>query len=266
MGAPLREWILRVAIAIAVVTFGVGVATWSAPWQGRVLLAVIAALALGDQAFRRIPAFDLFGRVRSRLPPSAHARWCAVTFDDGPSAATARVLDILADERVPATFFVLGGSVARHPSLVTRAHAEGHAIGLHGMDHRKLATADEASVAAQVDGLTARLHELGVTPVPLYRTPHGEKSASVFAVARRRGLTLWAWTRGVWDTDRPAPGVLVRRATRGATSGMVLLLHDGRGDEPDPDVSSMVSALPSILRELKRREFSFVRLSDVPGR
>lgn len=266
MGAPLREWLLRMAIAVAIVTFGFGLATWSAPWQVRMLIAAIAALALGDQALRRIPAFDLFGRIRSRLPPSAHARWCAVTFDDGPSAATARVLDILAEERVAATFFVLGGSVARHPSLVTRAHAEGHAIGLHGMDHRKLAGADDATVAAQVDGLTARLHELGVTPASVYRTPHGQKSASVFAVAQKRGLTLWAWSRGIWDTDRPEPGVLARRATRGARSGMVLLLHDGRGDEPDPDVSSMVSALPSILRELKRREFSFVRLSDVPGR
>ena len=67
----------------------------------------------------------------------------------------------------------------------------------------------------------------------------------------------------MWDTDRPAPSTLVKRATRLARSGMVLLLHDGRGDEPQPDVQSMLIALPSIIRELKRRGFVFVRVGDV---
>ena len=75
----------------------------------------------------------------------------------------------------------------------------------------------------------------------------------MFEVARRHGLTLWAWSRGVWDTDRPDPSVLVRRATRLARPGMVLLLHDGRGEEPQPDVQSMLTALPAIIRELKQR-------------
>ena len=81
-------------------------------------------------------------------------------------------------------------------------------------------------------------------------------------VARRRGLKLWAWSRGVWDTDRPDPAVLVRRATRLARSGMVLLLHDGRGVERQPDIAPMLVALPAILRELKRRGFAFVRVGD----
>jgi len=84
----------------------------------------------------------------------------------------------------------------------------------------------------------------------------------VFEVARRHGLTLWAWSRGVWDTDRPDPSVLVRRATRLARSGMVLLLHDGRGDERQPDIEPMLVALPEIIRELKRRGFAFVRVGD----
>jgi hypothetical protein len=65
---------------------------------------------------------------------------------------------------------------------------------------------------------------------------------AIFKAARRRGLTVWAWSRGVWDTNRPTADVLVRRATRLARPGMVLLLHDGRGEEPEPDVSAMVRA------------------------
>ena len=44
---------------------------------------------------------------------------------------------------------------------------------------------------------------------------------------------------------------------------MVLLLHDGRGEEPQPDVHAMLTALPAIIRELKQRGFAFVRVGDV---
>jgi peptidoglycan/xylan/chitin deacetylase (PgdA/CDA1 family) len=187
---------------------------------------------------------------------------CALTFDDGPTAATGAVLDILAAERVPATFFVIGSNVERHPALVRRAQAEGHAVGLHGMTHAKLGGAPEPTIAAQLDGVAGALARAGVDHARVYRAPHGIKSGRVLEAAHRRGLTLWAWSRGVWDTDRPSPDVIVRRATRGARAGMVLLLHDGRGDDVEPDTSAMVAALPGIVRELKRRGFAFVSLAD----
>jgi peptidoglycan/xylan/chitin deacetylase (PgdA/CDA1 family) len=263
VGAPLRNWIFRVALFAAAVAL-VAAVLWL-PWPLPLRLVALAAilLAAADQAFRRLPAFDPLGRVRWHLPSADGVKRCALTFDDGPSPATAAVLDILAAEGVPATFFVLGTNVARHPDVVRRARDEGHAVGIHGMDHAKLAGAAAAAIEQQVSGVRRVLEHLGVTPARVYRTPHGYKSRGVFEVARRHGLTLWAWSRGVWDTDRPDPAVLVRRATRLARSGMVLLLHDGRGEEPQPDVAPMLTALPAIIRELKHRGFAFVRVGDV---
>jgi peptidoglycan/xylan/chitin deacetylase (PgdA/CDA1 family) len=263
MGAPLRHWLFRIGLTLA----GVAVAAFAlgaeaSPWVRLAVLALAIGVAV-QQASRYVPAFDPLGRIRWRLTTGGATKRCAITFDDGPSLATPAVLDILATEGVPATFFVLGDHVERHPHVVQRAHAEGHAIGIHGMDHSRLAGAPEAAVARQIGGVTGALERLGVSPAPVYRTPHGFKSRGVFAAAHRHRLTLWAWTRGIWDTDCPDPAVLVRRATRLARSRMVLLLHDGRGDEVQPDVGPMLAALPGILRELKRRGFVFVRLVDV---
>ena len=250
---------------LSVAGFAIVVALLSAPLAPWARLAILAAIlaAATDQAFRRVPAFDPLGRIRWHLPSTNGAKRCALTFDDGPSPATAAVLDILAAEGVAATFFVLGTNVERHPDVVQRARDEGHAVGIHGMDHTKLAGAAADAIERQVSGVTRVLARLGVTPASVYRTPHGYKSSGVFEVARRHGLTLWAWSRGVWDTDRPEPSVLVRRATRLARPGMVLLLHDGRGEEPQPDVAPMLAALPTIIRELKQRGFAFVRVGDV---
>jgi peptidoglycan/xylan/chitin deacetylase (PgdA/CDA1 family) len=264
MGAPLRTWLTRAIVAVGGALAIAAIFRLPAPLWTRVLLLSLGAGVTAAIAYRLLPAFDPRGRVRWRLPSGADgAPRCAITFDDGPTTATSQVLDILASEGVTATFFVLGRNVERHPDLVYRAQAEGHAIGVHGMDHRKLAGAGETAIVTEVAGVVRALATAGVTPAAVYRTPHGWKSPGVFAAARRHGLTLWAWSRGVWDTDRPAPHVIVRRATRFARSGMVLLLHDGRGDDPRPDVTAMVAALPEILRELKRRGFAFVRLADV---
>lgn len=263
MGAKARIWLQRIGGGLLVLIGLALVPYLPLPaWVLAVLLAI--GLAVGfDQAFRRIPAFDPLGRVRWRLPPDPDGRKrCAVTFDDGPSPSTARVLDILSEAGVTATFFVLSGNAARYPDLVRRAREQGHAVGLHGVDHAKLGGASEGEVERQVVGAMKALGDLGVTPDPIYRTPHGFKSRAVFRICDRLGLTLWAWSRGIWDTDRPDPPVLVRRATRWARSGMVLLLHDGHDDEAHPDVESMVTALPDILRELKGRGFRFVRLTD----
>jgi peptidoglycan/xylan/chitin deacetylase (PgdA/CDA1 family) len=228
------------------------------------ILGLAAGLAVGfAAAFHYVPGFDPLGRVRWRLPRRpADPQRCALTFDDGPSSSTDAVLDILSEEGVPATFFVLGVNAERYPGTVRRMQAEGHAVGIHGMEHRKLSGADAAEVDRQIDGVLAVLDRHGVTPARVYRTPHGYKSPAVLAAARRRGLTVWAWSRGVWDTAGPPPGVLVRRATRFARPGLVLLLHDGRGEEGHPDVSSTLAALPDIIRTLKGCGFTFVRLSD----
>ncbi len=263
MGAPVLNWIFRAVVTLAV--FAGAMAVLSVPVSaGARILLLAAGLLVGLRlAFRYMPAFDPRGRIRWRLRHRrGDPRRCALTFDDGPSPSTDAVLDILSRESVPATFFVLGVQAERFPATLRRMQAEGHAIGIHGMEHRKLSGVDTAEVNRQIEGVLEVLERHGVTPARMYRTPHGYKSASVFAAARRRELTLWAWSRGVWDTANPSPGVLMRRATRWARPGMVLLLHDGRGQEARPDVSSMLAALPDIIGALRRRGFTFVRLSD----
>ncbi len=265
MGAKARAWFNRLSALVGV---ALGIALfWGLPiGRGASLALTVAFLAVvAAIAFKQIPAFDPLGRVRWHLPRGPRpAKRCAITFDDGPSAGTAAVLDVLAAEEVKATFFLLAANARRHPEITRRLVADGHLVAIHGTTHKKLHHASEPEIEAEVKTAIAELAALGAPPAPLYRTPHGLKNGPVFRVARRLGLSLWAWSRGIWDTDRPAPEVLVDRATRFACDGMVLLLHDARGDEPAPDVSPMVAALPRIIAALRARGFTFVTLPTAP--
>ena len=260
MGAKARAWLNRGLVVLAVV-LGVWLVVELpvVPAWAKAAVLVVGAVVGMMVAFRLIPAFDPLGRIHWRLA-RRDRRVCAISFDDGPSAATPRVLEILARLQVKATFFVLADNARRHPEALRATAEQGHTIAVHGTTHTKLHHASEAQIERELSTAVRELSELGVSPARLYRSPHGLKNGALFRVARRLGFQVWAWSRGIWDTDRPRPEVLVRRATRFACSGMVLLLHDGRGNEESPNIEPMLSALPQILERLRSRGFDFVTL------
>ena len=90
-----------------------------------------------------IPAVTTFGPLRNRVLPGLAAvgdlDHVALTFDDGPDpVATPLFLDVLAERRVTATFFLLGSMAERSPGLVREMSAAGHEIAVHGWHHRSL--------------------------------------------------------------------------------------------------------------------------------
>jgi peptidoglycan/xylan/chitin deacetylase (PgdA/CDA1 family) len=260
MGAAAGAWVRRGLVALAVgagVALVLGLPALAALERAALLLT--AALVGGLVAFREIPAFDPLGRVRWRLPRRPE-RACAITFDDGPSADTRRLVEILDRHQVKATFFVLAANARRHPDVLRLLAERGHTVAIHGVTHKKVHRDSQASVERELSAAMDQLSALGVPPARLYRPPHGLKSTAALRAARRLGCQLWAWSRGVWDTDRPDPEVLVKRATRFARPGMVLLLHDGRGDEERPDIEPMLTALPRVIDRLRADGFTFLTL------
>jgi len=260
MGAPARSWVKRGIAALAIL-LGLALVA-AAPGIGAIGKAIILAIAViggGVAAYREFPAFEPLGRVRWRLPRQPR-RTCAITFDDGPGPDTPRVLDVLDRHQVKATFFVLAANARRHPNVLRDIAARGHTVAIHGVTHRKVHRDSQQGVERELSAAIDELTALGVPPARLYRPPHGSKSPAALRAARKLECQPWAWSRGIWDTDRPDPQTLVQRATRFARSRMVLLLHDGRGDEPQPDISAMVAALPGIIDRLRASGFAFCTL------
>jgi peptidoglycan/xylan/chitin deacetylase (PgdA/CDA1 family) len=183
----------------------------------------------------------------------------AVTFDDGPSEWTSRILDTLRDQNVKATFFFLGKNLERYPEIAKRAQAEGHTIGIHGYSHTKFHFKGPEFIHDELDRCFKSFQSVGIKSAPLIRFPHGFKNFFAVRDARRRGLTICGWGKGVWDSKSPGVDVIIKRSLQ-LKAGEILLLHDGDGAKENPNRAQTAEALPEIIRGLKSKGFQFVSL------
>jgi peptidoglycan/xylan/chitin deacetylase (PgdA/CDA1 family) len=204
----------------------------------------------------------LFGPVLNRLPASSNA--VAITFDDGPNPdATPRILDVLREQGVSATFFVLGRHAERWPGLVRRMTEEGHQLGNHGYWHRKLHRRLPSYVRDDLTrGTEAIVQASGGVRPRVFRAPHGFRNPWVTPIAASLGQRTIGWSLGVWDSARPGASEIARRALNGLHARSILLLHDGDGYDPDGDRLQTAEALPMIIRGLRDRGLQFTTLPE----
>ncbi len=203
-----------------------------------------AALACaGPVSARAVPA--------GRSVPEAGRKVIYLTFDDGPHETnTAQILRTLKKYDARATFFMVGRQASKHPQLVARVRAGGHAIGNHTHTHAWLPAIPATEVTSQI-----RLADAVIGRTRCLRPPGGMTSDAVSAQIRAEGKTPVLWTIDTWDWQRPDAAVIARRVLNSAAPRGIVLMHDGGGDR-----SRTVQALGMILPELKKAGYSFATL------
>jgi peptidoglycan/xylan/chitin deacetylase (PgdA/CDA1 family) len=185
----------------------------------------------------------------------------ALTFDDGPQPpATARILDVLAARRVPATFFVMAGHAAAHPDLIARMVRDGHAVEPHCRRHRSHHRLSRAEIDEDLTLALGTLEALGCPRPRFWRPPNGiVKDPDSYAVAAAHDLRLVTWTLQTcdWSDDHGAQRILA--AIDGETRDdavlrpdSVVLMHD---------VPKAVPLLSGLLDRIAARGFGAGRLT-----
>lgn len=175
-----------------------------------------------------------------------------LTFDDGPDADwTPRVLDVLAAERVVATFFMIGREARRLPELTRRVVAAGHEVANHGYAHRHPWTLTAPAAEREVeDGAAAIADVVGIAP-RFYRPAHGRLRRAMLDAAVQGGQEVVGWSRSAIDWGPFADVARIRRRLKRIEAGEIVLMHDGRNRHNRP--AALVRCLPACLAALASR-------------
>jgi peptidoglycan/xylan/chitin deacetylase (PgdA/CDA1 family) len=218
--------------------------------------ASVAVLAYGV----RVPSSSL-------LAPSVHRGATtrpaiALTFDDGPSEATAELLEILARWYAPATFFQCGANVRRLPEVARLVAEAGHEIGNHTDTHPMFGCKNRDFIYREMAAAQAIIEQITGTRPRWFRAPYGVRWFGLAEAQRRLGLTGVTWTSLALDWKLPSDRV-VSRLLRGASNGSILCLHDGRALQSRPDIRVTLEAVRELLPKLMEQGFHFERVTDI---
>lgn len=200
----------------------------------RVTIAACAAIGCGALLFAVycwIPTRCFLYRARLRRPNDPGGKTLLLTFDDGPDPRyTERLLDILAENGVPAVFFVVAGKAAQYPDILKRMREAGHGIGLHSLEHRDAWRSSPARQKRDFERGLAILRGLGCT-VPYYRAPWGHLTMTSIALVRKHGLKTLLWTVMAQDWEKESTSQrILERLDRRVRDGSIVCLHDAGGD------------------------------------
>ncbi|HEX2806793.1 MAG TPA: polysaccharide deacetylase family protein, partial [Kineosporiaceae bacterium] len=136
----------------------------------------------------------------------------------------------LAEHGARATFFVLTDRAQEHPEIISRMLAEGHEVGLHGLDHVRLTELPGREALRRIRLGKRRLEAITGRPVTLFRPTYGAIGMTAFIGARLAGLEVVIWTAWARDWfDAPAQEV-ADRAVNALHPGAIVLLHDTTDD------------------------------------
>jgi peptidoglycan/xylan/chitin deacetylase (PgdA/CDA1 family) len=192
-------------------------------------------------------------------------RLLALSFDDGPSEATPRVLDLLRDHGARATFFVVGRYVEERPEVVRRTLAEGHELGNHTFDHVDAAyEQDDDVLRDQIARTSAAIEVVGGVRPRLIRPPYGKDVARVARLGRELGLgDTILWSAQGWDWDATPAEEIAELVLRDCGPGGIVVLHDGVPPRGGPSREPMLTALEEILGALARDGYELVSVSEL---
>ncbi len=183
--------------------------------------------------------------------------YIAMTFDDGPHPSnTPRLLDMLRQRNIKATFFVVGTNAKAYPSILKRMVAEGHEVANHTWNHPDLTKLSQTAVRKEMDmSKEAIVSATGVAP-RIYRPPYGAVNSSLKSFIKTEyGYPTIMWSVDPLDWKKPGASVVADRLVAGTRPGGILLAHDIH--------KPTIDAMPSTFDRLLAKGYKFVTVSQL---
>jgi len=230
------------------------------------LISAIVSLGIcgGLLLMAVLPGNSFYGETITSVQVPDGKKLVALTFDDGPYPPyTQKLLAVLEEKQVKATFFMVGNNASQNPEVVTLVTSKGHEVALHAEGHKDFLKLNEQELAGNILRGKKFLEELTGKPVKYLRPPHGFRDWAVMEAASDAGLKVVNWNVIPRDWTNPGAQEIADRVCKNVTPGAIVLLHDGDAPSQTASREQTVEATALIIDELREQGYEFVTVSEL---
>ena len=169
----------------------------------------------------------------------------ALTFDDGPSAYTQRLLDVFQTYGGKGTFFVLGSTLDNRQETLRRIANEGHEIGNHSWSHSQFTDISTSEVKNEIMKTRNKIYDITGVDCTLVRPPHGACNDRIKAIGKELGVSFVNWTVDTLDWKSKNANAVYNEIMKYVADGYIILCHDLH----KTTVDAMERAIPDLIEK-----------------
>jgi peptidoglycan/xylan/chitin deacetylase (PgdA/CDA1 family) len=189
----------------------------------------------------------------------------ALTFDDGPdSIYTPRILDILKEKHIKATFFLIGKKIKQYPKIVERIAREGHSVGNHTYTHLYLPHFEFNQIETQITDTQNLIDSICGKSIKLFRPPWGAINKELTRKINNMGykVVLWDIDPRDYDTIKSDAHSIVRTILARRNRNRIILMHSASYSNNESRKNT-INALPEIIDDLTIQGFYFETIPEL---
>lgn len=229
----------------------------------KLIIAFIAILAclvilIGIWQISRSRSFQFFGGIVRNVP--TQEKVVALTFDDGPTERTDKILKLLKDLDVKATFFLIGDNIEQHPDETRKIIAAGHEIGNHSYSHKRMVLKTPWFIKSELDKTDEIIRKAGYQGPIQFRPPNGKKFIFLpyYLKKQHRKTILWDLEPESYPEIAASSEKIEDYVVNNTQPGSIILLHlmyDKSGKS--------TAAVRGIVNDLKQKGYKFVTVNEL---
>ncbi|MBT2737484.1 polysaccharide deacetylase family protein [Bacillus sp. ISL-7] len=218
-------------------------------------ILLVFLLLLGTYKLMNSRTFQLFGRLADQV--ETNQKVVALTFDDGPTKNVEKILPLLKQYNVKATFFLIGNEIEKNPEEAKKIVSAGHQIGNHTYSHQRMVFKSTSYIKKEIEKTDELIRESGYKGKIDFRPPNGKKLVGLpyYLYKNNRDTITWSLEPDTYYTSATDKVSYVKKNVK---PGSIILIHpmyDGTGEE--------LNTIKGILQSLSNEGYKFITVNEL---
>lgn len=222
-----------------------------------IIFSLIIGVSIGLYKLMNLRNYQVAGELISNIETTDKVVY--LTFDDGPTKETSKIIDLLEELNVKATFFLIGNNIEKNMEDAKLIVENGHDVGNHTYSHSRMVFKSHSFVKGEIDKTNNLIKSLGYEKDIFFRPPYGKKlfALPMYLNKINQKTVMWNIEPESYEESSKSPEAIANHVKENVGNGSIILLHP-----MNDSTGKILKSIRLIVEQLQSEGYSFKLLSE----